>query len=203
MELTFYKGTSENIPSGSILFNSSNQKIYLKDGDKLICYSANKIPKKVLPEYIGCGTNYGPAQTVKLNSDFFYIIGRAESLTLNLPEGASTDCQEYCCQFYCPSSAFTLTLPTGCVYQEGIAPEFTENTCYQLVVLNNCVTWGKFSGLPDVNVDPNSLGTVSGDSHIIQLNDNHGLSSGTYTLKYIDENNSPLESFRNISTFTI
>jgi len=59
MELTFYKGESENIPSGSILFNSSNQKIYLKDGDKLVCYSANKIPKKVLPEYIGHGTDCG------------------------------------------------------------------------------------------------------------------------------------------------
>lgn len=205
MELTFYKGESENIPSGSILFNTSTQKIYLKDGDNLVCYSTQRIPKKVLPDYIGYGTDYGGGQTVELNSDFFYIIGRCESLTLTLPEGATTDCQEYCCQFFCPSSTFSLTLPTGCVYQEGIAPEFKENTCYQLVIVNNCVTWGKFSGQSTEPANPNQLGTVSdsSSSHILQLNDNHGLSSGTYTLKYVDEDNNPLDSFRDISTFTI
>ncbi len=206
MELKFFKKNSfPESDSGNILFNSDTHKIYLKEDSGWICYSSDPIPTIVLQDYIGYGTDFGEAQTVTLDSSKFFIIGRCSSLTLTLPANSSLDCLEYRCQFYVPNSSFTLTLPTGCAYQEGIAPEFNENECYQLVIVNNCVTWGKFSGTSTEEIDSLNLGSVSnsGTSHLIQLNDNHGLSSGTYTLKYIDSSNNPLDSFRDISTFTI
>lgn len=147
MTLRFYKSNTipENMSSGDIFFDSSVKKIYIKDGDNLICYTNTAVPEIILPNYIGIGTTYGATQTIELNKNIFYIIGRCQNLTLTLPPGADTDCIEYSCQFYVPNSSFTLTIPSGCLYQNGIAPTFEANTCYQLVIVNNCISYAKFS----------------------------------------------------------
>lgn len=145
--LKFYKSSSipENMQSGDIFFDSSVKKIYIKDGEQLVCYTNSVVPETILPNYIGIGTTYGSSQTIELNKNKFYIIGRCQSLILTLPSGADTDCMEYSCQFYVPNSSFTLTIPTGCLYQNGTAPTFEANTCYQLVIVNNCISYAKFN----------------------------------------------------------
>lgn len=145
MNLSFYKkDTFPDLPTGSILFNSENQKVYLKDHSGWVCYSTELIPEKILATYIGYGTTYGASQTVQLSKDKFYIIGRAESLTITLPDGADTDCQEYNCQFYIPNTEFKLTLPDNVKYQNGVAPTFDGNSCIQLIICNGCATYGIF-----------------------------------------------------------
>lgn len=145
MNLKFYKqGTFNEIPEGSLLFNTDTQKIYLKEGDKYVCYSTELIPVKVLESYIGFGTTAGAAQTVTLDNSKFYIIGRCSSLTINLPTGSDTNCQEYSCQFYVPNDSFTLKLPDSVRFQNGLAPVFEENSCVQLVICNNGASYGIF-----------------------------------------------------------
>ena len=50
------------------------------------------------------------------------------------------DGQEYCCQFYVPNKDYTLTVPADVRWQNGGVPTFEGNTCYQLVIVNNCAT---------------------------------------------------------------
>lgn len=145
MNLKFYKqGTFPEVPEGSLLFNTDTQKIYLREGGKYVCYSTELIPVKVLEDYIGYGTTAGAAQTVTLDSSKFYIIGRCSALTINLPDGADTNCQEYSFQFYVPNNSFTLKLPSGVHFQNGVAPVFEENSCVQMVICNNCASYGIF-----------------------------------------------------------
>lgn len=94
---------------------------------------------------IGYGTSYYAAQpSIELAADKFHIVGRCTGLTLTLPEGADTDGQEYCCQFYVPTASYTLTLPENVCWLNGEAPEFEGGTCCQLVIVNNCAVIGVF-----------------------------------------------------------
>lgn len=100
---------------------------------------------KTLPDKIGYGNSYTLAvKSIELAADKFHVVGRCEGLTLTLPEGADMDGQEYCCQFYVPNQDYTLTVPADVRWQNGEVPTFEGNTCYQLVIVNNCATIGVF-----------------------------------------------------------
>ena len=107
-------------------------------------YAKVKTVEKVLPDNIGLATSGGTAQTVTLDDEKFFIVGNCAGLTINLPDAASGDCQEYCCQFYVPADTFTLTMPSSIIWQNGEVPTFEGNTCCQLVVVNNCATIGTY-----------------------------------------------------------
>ncbi len=100
---------------------------------------------KTYEDKIGYDTDYYYARAnITLAADEFHIVGRCYGLTITLPEGADTDGQEYCCQFYIGTSAFTLALPSTVYIQNGEWPEFESNTCCQLVIVNNCAVVGMF-----------------------------------------------------------
>lgn len=100
---------------------------------------------KTLPDKIGYGNSYTLAvKSIELAADKFHVVGRCKGLTLTLPEGADMDGQEYCCQFYVPNQDFTLAVPADVRWQNGEVPTFEGNTCYQLVIVNNCATIGVF-----------------------------------------------------------
>lgn len=100
---------------------------------------------KTYEDKIGYDTDYYDARAnITLAADEFHIVGRCYGLTITLPEGADTDGQEYCCQFYIGTSAFTLALPSTVYIQNGEWPEFESNTCCQLVIVNNCAVVGMF-----------------------------------------------------------
>ncbi len=107
------------------------------------------MPKKTVVKTVESNIGYGNGYTVtspsiELAADKFHIVGKCRGLTLTLPDGADTDGQEYCCQFYVGTTSFTLTLPESVYWQDGEAPEFQSNTCCQLVIVNNCATIGVF-----------------------------------------------------------
>lgn len=83
-------------------------------------------------------------KSIELSANKFYIVGRMQGLTITLPEGADSDGKEYCCQFYVGHRQFTLTMPSTIVWQNGKTPVFEPQTCYQLVIVNNCATIGAF-----------------------------------------------------------
>ena len=107
------------------------------------------MPKKTVVKTVESNIGYGNGYTlispsIELAADKFHIVGKCQGLTLTLPDGADTDGQEYCCQFYVGTTSFTLTLPESVYWQNGEAPEFQTNTCCQLVIVNNCATIGVF-----------------------------------------------------------
>ena len=114
------------------------------DGIDLSLYSKKRTVEKVLPDNIGFATSGGTAQTVTLDANKFFIIGNCSGLTVNLPDTASDDCLEYCCQFYVPTDSFTLTMPSTIYWQDGTVPTFEGSTCYQMVIINNCATIGLY-----------------------------------------------------------
>ena len=96
---------------------------------------------KTYPDMIGYGSFHTDGiPSIELAADKFNIVGRCSGLTLTLPEGADMDGQEYCCQFYVPNKDYTLTVPADVRWQNGGVPTFEGNTCYQLVIVNNCAT---------------------------------------------------------------
>jgi hypothetical protein len=100
---------------------------------------------KTIPSTIGYGTSYvADTPSIELAADKFHIVGRCTSLRLTLPAGGDMDGQEYCCQFYVPNQNYTLTVPAYVRWQNGEVPTFEGNTCYQLVIVNNCATIGVF-----------------------------------------------------------
>lgn len=107
--------------------------------------SSGKTVVKTIPSTIGYGTSYvADTPSIELAADKFHVVGRCKGLTLTLPEGADMDGQEYCCQFYVPNQDYTLTVPADVRWQNGEVPTFEGNTCYQLVIVNNCATIGVF-----------------------------------------------------------
>lgn len=147
MQVHFYKQTTlpETVENGSIVFNATENKIYLGDNDTWVCYTpyVHKTVEKILPTKFGYGTDAGTSKSVTLDASKFFIVGRCASLTLTLPEGSDYDCKEYCIQFFVPSG-FSLNLPSSVKWLNGTAPTFEENTCCQLVICNNCATYGIF-----------------------------------------------------------
>lgn len=106
---------------------------------------SGKTVVKTLPDKIGYGTSYeAGTPSIELAANKFNIVGRCSGLTLTLPAGADMDGQEYCCQFYVPNQDYTLTVPADVRWQNGEVPTFEGNTCYQLVIVNNCATIGVF-----------------------------------------------------------
>lgn len=100
---------------------------------------------KTIPSMIGYGISHETdTPSIELAADKFNIVGRCSGLTLTLPAGADMDGQEYCCQFYVPNQDYTLTVPAYVRWQNGEVPTFEGNTCYQLVIVNNCATIGVF-----------------------------------------------------------
>ena len=100
---------------------------------------------KTYPNMIGYGTSYTASiPSIELSANKFNIVGRCSGLTLTLPAGADMDGQEYCCQFYVANPDYTLTVPADVRWQNGEVPTFEGNTCYQLVIVNNCATIGVF-----------------------------------------------------------
>ena len=100
---------------------------------------------KTFPNSIGYGTLcVADTPSIELAANKFHIVGRCVGLTLTLPAGADMDGQEYCCQFYVPNQDYTLTVPAYVRWQNGEVPTFEGNTCYQLVIVNNCATIGVF-----------------------------------------------------------
>lgn len=130
--------------NGSIFFNSSIKKIFVKDLDNLVEYTRNPVPEIILPDYIGYGTDFASEQTVQLDADKFYIIGRCSKLTITLPSEAVSDCKEYWCQIYIGDSSFTLSVPDEVLWQDGETPEFESNSCIQLCFVNNLATFGTY-----------------------------------------------------------
>lgn len=99
--------------------------------------TADDVPtqkKTVVKTYEGMisyGTGYYDARPeIELAADKFHIVGRCYGLTLTLPEGADTDGQEYCCQFYVGATSFTLALPSSVNWLNGEPPKFESKTCY-------------------------------------------------------------------------
>lgn len=106
---------------------------------------SGKTVVKTIPSAIGYGTSYvADTPSIELAANKFHIVGRCVGLTLTLPAGADMDGQEYCCQFYVPNQDYTLTVPADVRWQNGEVPTFEGNTCYQLVIVNNCATIGVF-----------------------------------------------------------
>lgn len=106
---------------------------------------SGKTVVKTIQSTIGYGTSYvADTPSIELAADKFNIVGRCSRLTLTLPAGADMDGQEYCCQFYVPNQDYTLTVPADVRWQNGEVPTFEGNTCYQLVIVNNCATIGVF-----------------------------------------------------------
>ena len=106
---------------------------------------SGKTVVKTIPSMIGYGTSHeADTPSIELAADKFNIVGRCSGLTLTLPAGADMDGQEYCCQFYVPNQDYTLTVPADVRWQNGEVPTFEGNTCYQLVIVNNCATIGVF-----------------------------------------------------------
>ena len=114
------------------------------DGIDLSLYSKKRTVEKVLPDNIGFATSGGTAQTVTLDADKFFIIGNCSGLTVNLPDTASDDCLEYCCQFYVPTDSFTLTMPSTIYWQNGTVPTFEGSTYCQMVIINKYATIGLY-----------------------------------------------------------
>lgn len=107
--------------------------------------SSGKTVVKTIPSTIGYGTSYvADTPSIELAANKFHIVGRCVGLTLTLPAGADMDGQKYCCQFYVPNQDYTLTVPADVRWQNGEVPTFEGNTCYQLVIVNNCATIGVF-----------------------------------------------------------
>ena len=121
--------------------NDLNDRIIAADD----LYYKIRAVEKVLPDYIGYGTSGSTtAQSITLDANKFFVVGRTTSLTISLPSGSDFDCLEYCCQFYVPSDSFTLTVPSTVAWQDGTAPTFEANSCCQMVIVNNCATIGTY-----------------------------------------------------------
>ena len=141
-DLNGYAKASDVPKKTSQLTNDSG---FLTEHQSLDGYVRKREVVKTLPNTIGSGTlSAGRTQTIELAADKFNIVGRCSGLTLTLPAGADMDGQEYCCQFYVPNQDYTLTVPAYVRWQNGEVPTFEGNTCYQLVIVNNCATIGVF-----------------------------------------------------------
>ena len=141
-ELSGYAKSSDVPTKTSQLTNDSG---FLTEHQSLDGYVRKREVVKTLPNTIGYGTSYAEmTPTIELAADKFNIVGRCSGLTLTLPAGADMDGQEYCCQFYVPNQDYTLTVPADVRWQNGEVPTFEGNTCYQLVIVNNCATIGVF-----------------------------------------------------------
>lgn len=123
----------------------TNDSGFLTEHQSLDGYVRKGEVVKTLPDDIGYGNSYrAVVKSIELAADKFNIVGRCSGLTLTLPSGADMDGQEYCCQFYVPNQDYTLTVPADVRWQNGEVPTFEGNTCYQLVIVNNCATIGVF-----------------------------------------------------------
>ena len=123
----------------------TNDSGFITENQGLDGYARKREVVKTIPDDIGYGTSYvADTPSIELAADKFNIVGRCVGLTLTLPEGADMDGQEYCCQFYVPNQDYTLTVPADVRWQNGEVPTFEGNTCYQLVIVNNCATIGVF-----------------------------------------------------------
>lgn len=141
-DLTGYAKASDVPTKTSQLTNDSG---FLTEHQSLDGYVRKREVVKTFPNSIGYGTSYVvDTSSIELAADKFHIVGRCSSLTLTLPDGADMDGQEYCCQFYVPNQDYTLTVPADVRWQNGEVPTFEGNTCYQLVIVNNCATIGVF-----------------------------------------------------------
>lgn len=147
MKVEFYKQQTlpTNVINGSIVFNTGDHKIYLGENDQWVCYApdASKTVEQLLIDKLGYGSDSGDAQSVVLDANKFFVVGRSSNLTITLPENSDYDCKEYCIHFFIPDN-FTLNLPSAVKWQNGSAPNFEANTCCQLVICNNCATYGIF-----------------------------------------------------------
>ena len=141
-DLTGYAKASDVPKKTSQLTNDSG---FLTEHQSLDGYARKREVVKTIPSTIGYGTSYvADTPSIELAADKFHIVGRCTSLTLTLPAGADMDGQEYCCQFYVANQHYTLTVPADVRWQNGEVPTFEGNTCYQLVIVNNCATIGVF-----------------------------------------------------------
>ena len=141
-DLSGYAKSSDVPTKTSQLTNDSG---FLTEHQSLDGYVRKREVVKTFPNSIGYGTSYVvDTSSIELAADKFHIVGRCSSLTLTLPDGADMDGQEYCCQFYVPNQDYTLTVPADVRWQNGEVPTFEGNTCYQLVIVNNCATIGVF-----------------------------------------------------------
>ena len=123
----------------------TNDSGFLTEHQSLDGYVRKREVVKTIPSTIGYGTSYvADTPSIELAANKFHIVGRCVGLTLTLPAGADMDGQEYCCQFYVPNQDYTLTVPAYVRWQNGEVPTFEGNTCYQLVIVNNCATIGVF-----------------------------------------------------------
>ena len=123
----------------------TNDSGFLTEHQSLDGYVRKREVVKTIPSTIGYGTSYvADTPSIELAANKFHIVGRCVGLTLTLPAGADMDGQEYCCQFYVPNQDYTLTVPADVRWQNGEVPTFEGNTCYQLVIVNNCATIGVF-----------------------------------------------------------
>ena len=141
-ELSGYAKSSDVPTKTSQLTNDSG---FITENQGLDGYVKKRGVVKTNESTIGYGTSFVASNTpIELAADKFHIVGRCSSLTLTLPDGADMDGQEYCCQFYVPNQDYTLTVPADVRWQNGEVPTFEGNTCYQLVIVNNCATIGVF-----------------------------------------------------------
>lgn len=141
-DLTGYAKASDVPKKTSQLTNDSG---FLTEHQSLDGYVRKREVVKKYPDTIGYGTSYTAfIPSIELSANKFNIVGRCSGLTLTLPEGADMDGQEYCCQFYVANQHYTLTVPADVRWQNGEVPTFEGNTCYQLVIVNNCATIGVF-----------------------------------------------------------
>ena len=123
----------------------TNDSGFLTEHQSLDGYVRKREVVKTIPSTIGYGTSYvADTPSIELAANKFHIVGRCVGLTLTLPAGADMDGQEYCCQFYVANPDYTLTVPADVRWQNGEVPTFEGNTCYQLVIVNNCATIGVF-----------------------------------------------------------
>lgn len=141
-DLTGYAKASDVPKKTSQLTNDSG---FLTEHQSLDGYARKREVVKTIPSTIGYGTSYvADTPSIELAANKFHIVGRCVGLTLTLPAGADMDGQEYCCQFYVANPDYTLTVPADVRWQNGEVPTFEGNTCYQLVIVNNCATIGVF-----------------------------------------------------------
>lgn len=141
-DLTGYAKASDVPKKTSQLTNDSG---FLTEHQSLDGYVRKREVVKTIPSTIGYGTSYvADTPSIELAANKFHIVGRCVGLTLTLPAGADMDGQEYCCQFYVANPDYTLTVPADVRWQNGEVPTFEGNTCYQLVIVNNCATIGVF-----------------------------------------------------------
>lgn len=141
-DLTGYAKASDVPKKTSQLTNDSG---FLTEHQSLDGYARKREVVKTIPRTIGYGTSYvADTPSIELAANKFHIVGRCVGLTLTLPAGADMDGQEYCCQFYVANQHYTLTVPADVRWQNGEVPTFEGNTCYQLVIVNNCATIGVF-----------------------------------------------------------